>query len=222
MQATKRIKIFPLFVPPRLYSKSVFLFVAVCFYDISVFFSPPFLLRYLLAKKGRPQENWVVEVWLILLLVLGWLVLDSAFISWYVRYVLACYFLLDTVAATLRDIVVSPIVYRDKKGPFLSIHNPSRWLLVTVVSVFLIIEAFALLFLNYGWQFYPPITDAITASYVSLVTFTTSGYGDIKPVGWAAKRLVCAELLFFLFFLAVKIPLAVSVVRTKSRDIGGK
>jgi hypothetical protein len=197
-------------------------FIAVCLYDISVFISPPSWLRYLLAKKGRPQENWVVEVWLTLLLVLGWLALDSALISWHIRYALASYFLLDTIGATLGDIVVSPIVYRDEEGPFLSIHNPSRWLLVTVVSVFLIIEAFALLFLNYGCQFDPPITDAITAIYMSLVTFTTVGYGDIKPVSLSTKKLVCVELSFFLFFLAVKIPLAVSVIRTKSRDISGK
>ena len=126
--------------------------------------------------------------------------------------------LFDSVGATFRDVVVSQLQNVDQEGPFISIDSPSRWLLTSLINVFMVIAAFAILFLQYGIQFQPQIVDTTTAFYMSIMTFTTLGYGDVLPVCAIGKKLVCIELSYFLFFLAVKLPIAVSVIRTKTRD----
>jgi membrane-anchored glycerophosphoryl diester phosphodiesterase (GDPDase) len=133
-------------------------------------------------------------------------------------WVISVYVLFDSVGATFRDVVVSPIQNVDQKGSFISIDSPSRWLLTSFINVLMVIVAFAILFLHYGDQFQPIIVDSTTAIYMSVITITTLGYGDIRPVCAIGKKLVCVELFYFLFFLAVKLPIAVSAIRAKTRD----
>ena len=134
---------------------------------------------------------------------------------------MSLYVLFDAVGATLRDIVSSPMHHIDNNGSYISIGNPTRWLIISLVNVFMVIVSFAILFLHYGVQFKPAITDASTAIYMSALTFTTLGYGDILPLCATGKILIVVELSFFLFFLSIKLPLSVSVIRTETRDRGG-
>lgn len=211
-------KTFPLFVPIKFYKRSLILLLSVSIYNFWVLISPPSWLRYFFSKRNRKQENWIVEIWILILIGLLIISLTVLSLPAYLRYIIVFYILLDTIGSTIRDIVISPIIYNDNKGPFLSIDNPSRWLIVSFINIFVVILAFAILFLEHGLQFAPTITDATTAIYMSTVTFTTLGYGDIKPICSVGKRLVLLELSYFLFFLLIKIPLAVSVIRTESRD----
>jgi len=76
---------------------------------------------------------------------------------------------------------------------------------------------FAILLLRWSADSCPPICDPLTALYQSFLTFTTLGYGEIHPAtGWG-RALITVELLFFLIFLGLRLPLAVSVMRVKEK-----
>jgi hypothetical protein len=76
---------------------------------------------------------------------------------------------------------------------------------------------FAILFLYSGLQFNPSISDPVTALYQSALTFTTLGYGEITPVSNIAKWIVIFELAFFILFIGLKFPVAISMFRVKQR-----
>jgi hypothetical protein len=128
---------------------------------------------------------------------------------------LAGFILWDVAGSALSDIV-SALLYR---GVVL-VRNTTRWLLMQLLHLLMVIVAFAWLFLFYGFQFEPPIREPVTALYQSLLTFTTLGYGEIIPREGCsdAKVLVILELLFFLGFLAIKLPAAVAAVHIKKYE----
>ena len=124
--------------------------------------------------------------------------------------------LLNVLSAFLRDIIVAPQKYRDEKGGYILIRGRLRWMLIAPLQAYSIVICFALLLLYFGNEFCPNISNHITALYQSALTFTTLGYGDIKPIGDQGKLLVILELLFFFLFIGLKLPIAVSVIRVKS------
>jgi len=156
-----------------------------------------------------------VEVWVIGVLV----ALTTLLFACHEKSILtiaAVYSLVDVTAATFRDIAVSPAIYSDAEGPYIGVRNPLRWMLMAPLNAIQVIISFALLYrtLPVG-AFAKPIGDSITALYFSTVTFTTLGYGDISPTESTGKLLVTIELLFFLMFLGIKLPIAVSLLRAK-------
>jgi hypothetical protein len=130
-------------------------------------------------------------------------------------WVIAFYGLLDVLGATLRDVVVAPQVHRDREGGYIPIRDRLRWLLLVPLNVVEVVLCFAIFLLYYGNQFKPVIADSLTALYQSALTFTTLGYGDFTPTGRAGQIVVSLELVFFMVFLAVKLPIAISVIRIK-------
>jgi hypothetical protein len=132
---------------------------------------------------------------------------------------IALYVLLDATTAALRDIVAGPIRHRDEHGGYIEVYDRTRWLFMAVINVVQVVLCFSVFALYYGAQFEPAISDALSAIYFSSVTFLTVGYGDIRPTCPKTQALVCWELLGFLLFLVVKLPIAVSVLRVKeNRD----
>jgi len=115
----------------------------------------------------------------------------------------------------VRDVVAMPILYRDNEGGYVKVYDKTRWLIMAVINVIEVVLCFSVLALHYGTQFMPAIKDALSAIYFSSVTFMTLGYGDIAPLGPKAKALACWELLAFLVFIVVKLPLVVAVIRVK-------
>ncbi len=51
----------------------------------------------------------------------------------------------------------------------------------------------------------------MTAFYVSMVTMTTLGYGDITSITETTQLLVVAQLTYFLFFFVMVLPIILSL-----------
>lgn len=169
-------------------------------------------------KNGRRLPYWCVELWSALNLLAQCVALFVIAAGHWTAVGIAFYGLAGVMAALLRDAVYSPLKNSDQEGGFISIRNRPRWMVLAYLALVQVALCFAILFLAWGTDFRPPITDPVTALYQSAVTLTTLGYGDILPGSPAGKKLVVAELFFFLAFLGVRLPLAVSVLRVKSSE----
>ena len=181
-------------------------------------------VRYSMAHYKKANRPWMADAYVILLLsvlVLGLTMSGEGNVRlWLV--VFAVYVLVDAIGAVIRDVVISPTKYNDKYGPYISVYNGPRWLILGLLNVIEVIMCFAVLFLYYGQQFYPSIEEPITAIYFSFVTFVSLGYGDIKPICLSTKMLVCFEIFTFILFLAIRVPAAVSILRVKEEPTGPK
>lgn len=88
-----------------------------------------------------------------------------------------------------------------KAGPVLAVWNPSKTqvLLYVALAYATTIFLFAVVFLlinNYDEKaFTPGLAGLGTASYFSVVTIATVGYGDILPVSGWARSAASAEIL---------------------------
>jgi len=206
-----------IFAPFNWSSGSIIIWLASLLTNILIAFSPlTWIEYYYFQPRKRESPLWLVEVWIIiLLLVLAITLADGQ--SSVVCWVIAIYGLVDVLGATLRDLVVAPQVHRDSKGGYLLIRNRIRWLLLVPLNVGQIILCFAILLLYYGDQFKPQISDPLTALYQSALTFTTLGYGDFTPKASAGQIIVSLELAFFILFLGIKLPIAISVIRIKEQ-----
>jgi hypothetical protein len=164
----------------------------------------------------------VAEAWvalLLLIVIVGLMMTGGGKVAWWV-VASAIYVLMDSVGSVIRDVVISPTHYRDENGPYISVYDGTRWLVLGLLNVVEVILCFAILFLLYGQQFFPAIEDATTAIYFSSVTFISLGYGDIRPICTSAKTLVCCEIFTFLLFLVIRVPAAVSILRVKEERTG--
>ena len=159
---------------------------------------------------------WPRELFVVLLVLLPTLLLFSLESTCFWLPWIGGIGLLNVFSAILRDVIVAPQKYRDDKGGFILVRSRLRWMLIAPLQAYSIIICFAMLLLYYGKSFDPNIADHITALYQSALTFTTLGYGDIQPICNEGKILVVLELLFFFFFIGIKLPIAASVVRVRS------
>lgn len=131
--------------------------------------------------------------------------------------IIAIYILVDILGIAMRDLIIAPQIHRDDEGGFILIRHRRRWLLLAFSNAIQIVASFAMIFLYYGKQFEPYIKDPVTAIYQSALTFSTLGYGEIKPICTEGKIIVSIELFYFLFFLVGKLPTAVSVIRIRRK-----
>ncbi|MBN2474145.1 MAG: two pore domain potassium channel family protein [Pirellulales bacterium] len=214
----KRVPPFP---PPK-WKNSFLLYAAELIYYPLARCSPLRWLEWYVDSDQRRPRQWVVEscVLAILGVELGCLLLarpDQCWLRFRLPILLATYGLIDVVQAILRDVVISPL-HPSKSGDHVTIQNVPRWLILALLNILEVVLCFAVLFRCCGDGFCPQIRDSLTALYQSALTFTTLGYGDIRPMTWVAKALACAELTFFILFLATKLPVAISALRVKEED----
>lgn len=195
---------------------SIILLAARLINNILTAVSPITWLRSGYACFGKEWKPWFVEVWVLFLIAGLFICLllggPGDILIWWVAF----YILIDALGATVRDIV-APLHHRDNQGGYILVYDAVRWLLMAAINVAQVILCFAVFALHYGHQFAPAVLDPISAVYFSAVSFLTLGYGDIVPNSPQTKMLVFWELLTFLIFLVVKLPIAVSVVRVKER-----
>jgi len=182
-----------------------------------------------LGREPRPHY-WKMEAWHVGSLLVYAAVLffwaptvKDSLCAWWLPFLIACYGLYD-VTIGIMDVVVALGRNKDDVGGFFSIRNRARWVILTFLGTIQVPLCFAIIILLWGQAFSPPgtepslhnsIADPGTAFYYSLVTFTTLGYGDFAPNQAAGKRIIVVELIFFLFVVGVRLPLAVSVMRVK-------
>jgi hypothetical protein len=196
---------------------SILLFFVELLETVLVALSPIAWIAHL-RRKVLPM--WLVDLWVAALcaasvfLVFWFTTFDE---SWRViAKWAAVYLLLESLGVLLRDLVLSPLIYKDECGPLVGVREPRRWVMMAPIGLIPVILAFAILYLFHGCDFGPsPILEPLQAVYFSMVTFTTLGYGDYHPVTDVGRILVVAELGFFILFLAIKLPIAVSVLRVK-------
>ena len=203
------------FVPLRWHG-SLFLLAVDLLTDILLCLSPVALFAQV-RRKVAPM--WVVDLWV------GTLCGLSLYVLFRFNYMsawgksaspwLAVYVLLESLGVVLRDVAGSPATHADKEGQYVTVRDPRRWLLMTPIGLVIIIVAFAILYLANASEFNKALDGPLEAVYYSAVTFTTLGYGDIYPKGNLGRCFVIAELGFFVLFLAVKLPIAVALIRTK-------
>ena len=172
--------------------------------------SPIRRLWRLLLHIGIDWSPWWVEIWLFyliaVLLACVFLGVSGDPLIWWI----ALLALSDSVGATIRDIAGQLTENKE-----IQVYNAVRWLLMAALSVVQVSFCFAVFILYYGDQFKPQIKDGVSAIYFSGVTMSTLGYGDISPMGPQAKVIVLLELIAFLMFLAIKLPIAVALIRVK-------
>ena len=163
----------------------------------------------------RVQRDLFIDIYLIFmvpflaaLLVLNSYVDAIPHIGWLpgVSVVIAVWVLQEVACVTLHDVV------RDTP-----IRGRRRWMLATLPTAMHVVLCFAILYHNLGHYFTPRITDWVTALYMSVVTFSTLGYGDIHPDHaflWGRVLTIC-EMSLFLLLVVVRVPMAVSMIRMK-------
>lgn len=196
---------------PVAWSGSVVIWLANLTTNILTCLSPLSLAEhFFFASRKKDSPLWLPELWVIFLLFLEGIML----VVWPNRW-FAVYVLLDVFGATLRDMVTNPQYHSDRIGRYIQVRDPLRWLLMALLNLGQVILSFAILFLSYGEQFIPPIRQPLAALYQSTLTFTTLGYGDIRPACGTGRLVVCIELAFFLVLIVTKLPVAVSVIRVK-------
>lgn len=169
-------------------------------------------------KKVKPVL--LVDIWILLALALQVLALNCwADLSAGVRTFLmgfSIYFLFDSFCATMRDVILSPNIYAGA----LRVYNRQRWLFLTFLTAIQVVLSFAVIMLYYGTEFTETVTEPMRAVYLSSVTFISLGYGDILPRQDSSigQMIVISELFFFILLLALKVPLAVGMVRVSDFD----
>lgn len=164
------------------------------FVDIYLIFMIPILVGLLLLWPLGRQVAW-----------LSWLPVFSV--------VLAAWMLQETACVTLFDLV------RDRP-----IRGRKRWMLATLPTVAHVVLCFAILYIWLGDHFAPRITDWLTAVYASVTTFSTLGYGDIKPVRgseWGMVIVICEQSLFLLL-VVIRVPMAISMLRVRDVEDAGE
>jgi hypothetical protein len=130
----------------------------------------------------------------------------------WIGLIIAYYGLLIALSTLLRDAVYIPL----KKSGVLEIRNRVRWLWLTIFLLAQIVICYSILYLAYGDEFEKAINGPLTALYVSLLTFTTLGYGDIYPKASIGQLIVVSQLVFFVLWIGVKLPVAINAIRVQS------
>lgn len=155
-------------------------------------------------------DNYILASILVNLLILLFLKKVNSIFFIYPTF----YTLFNIFTITLRELL-GPINHKENGEYRLYIRNSVRWFIYAFINVFIVILCYSILFLKFGNQFTPNINKPLTAFYHSIMTFTTLGYGDIKPTCDLSKTIVISELIYFIMVVLGKIPIAASVIKVR-------
>lgn len=187
----------------------IFTFIAAALQLLSI----PWWLGKILPREKFPKV--ITEVWLLIILLTQIIILmnwDGSCTSFQSgSYLLAIFFLLDSLSATLRDVFLSPNVHEGK----IIVYDIQRWLALTLVSIIQVVFSFGIVILAYANKFNTTVSDPLTAIYISAVTFFTLGFGDYYGAHSASQIIVLCEMAFFLLFVALKLPIAISAIKVE-------
>jgi hypothetical protein len=193
---------------------SIILYIITLFAFLLQLVSVTYLIG-LCFKKRKTFPKSLTEAWLLFTLVS----LIVALCYWQVCSVFwqgiivlfAIYFLLNSIGATLSDVFLAPNFHSGD----IQVYDRQRWLILTLLVLVEVILSFAIIVLYYHDKFNAPISDSLTAIYFSAVSFLTLGYGDFYPSCPESKILLLCELGYFLLFLSLKLPIAISMISVK-------
>lgn len=200
---------------PLKWKNSIILWMMSFFLNILISFFPMTWIGAIYKKSNKLEWLWVEEVWVIPLFIFLCYALFSTGLSLLSKSIIAIYVLVEVFGIAMKEIVISLQKCSDVKGEFIPVRNRLRWILMTMLNIIQIIFCFALLFLCNGQSFSPEIKKPLASLYQSILTLTTLGYGDIKPINDIGQIIVCCELIFFVLFVTIKLPIATSLIRVK-------
>jgi hypothetical protein len=205
--------------------------VALIAYYIQ-FVSPPIWYAKF-SKKNKPVQSewfpmWVTEGWLffkficigVLILLIGQ-VPQTRTPNWFLLQIFPIWFLLDNLTAVARDLILAPNLHNNK----MYVYDFQRWMILTLLGALEVVLCFSELIIYYSANFENLNHHVIINSiYLSSVTFCTLGYGDIHPntKHYIGQLLITFELFYYFIFLAVKIPIAISMFSVRIIDRSNK
>jgi ion channel len=168
----------------------------------------------LLFKKEPPL--WFMDIYhvgaLIIQLFLLYVVSINNCSLWLV--IIPVYFLSEYACASFRDLLLSPSLHEGK----IIVRNAARWLIAALLQIIIVATGFATIYMHNRTHFEPVLANPTEALYFSFATITTLGPGDIKPLhGDQIQGLVIVELLYFFLFIAVKLPVAIALMKAEER-----
>jgi len=164
--------------------------------SFSLFHIASFLRNFI---SGSIISEFYVVVWFLILLAI---LIFNAYLATWLAMLLVCYRLVDGLNYRLCMIFVD----RYKKDWGLRSLNQS--LVLLFINYLEIIVGFATLYLltdSVGYNIGVPLSSRLDALYFSVITITTLGYGDIKPIVEVGKWLCLTETVmgFILIVLVV-------------------
>jgi len=181
--------------------------------------SPYQIIARLLWEHHELIPFWYAEAYVLTrLLVVSlafFLFRDPSGIAYSILSVICILMLCDLLVGTARIFFVEREDRYDAKGHFVLVRDVSRWVILVFMNVAEIALYFGVLYLKVGVGFSDQISDRLTALYQSLLTFTTLGYGEIHPVSQPAKLLVMFQMIYFVIFIFLVVPVVFSAVRVK-------
>jgi len=181
--------------------------------------SPYQIVSRLIYPHHEEIPFWFLESYILirLLIVSIWfsLLQDAGSVSCYVLSVICILMLCDLLAGNAKILLIEREERSDEQGHYILVRDVSRWLILVFINLGEIALYFSVLYFWLGDGFCLPIDDRLTALYQSLLTFTTLGYGEISPRSSGAKMLVILNLVYFMIFVFLVVPVVLSVVRAK-------
>ena len=149
--------------------------------------------------SGSIISEFYVVVWFLILLAI--LTFNAYFAPW-LAILIVCYRLVDGLNYRLC------IIFVDRYKKDWGLRSLNRSLILLFINYLEIIVAFATLYLltdSVGYKSDAPLASRLDALYFSVITITTLGYGDIKPIMQVGKWLSLTETVmgFVLIVLVV-------------------
>lgn len=181
------------------------------------------ILKYI--KKWCKKDNQLItEVYVLFfvnVITYGLILMKYSIVISWVIFVFSVYRLIDIFIKFGKVIFIdSNLILKFKKEPyiFLPTLKPYRWVILQIVNIYEIVLCYAVLYLHFGYLFSYKIENSLTAIYYSILTFTTLGYGDIKPTDIFLKTIVITQLIFFIVIIFLIIPAIFSLLRTEKKS----
>lgn len=174
------------------------------------------------SRTDKIPPKWWAEVWVLSLIALATAFLFVPGLSQtIVGLALAACILVDNLSVVVSNLTAPSITSESR------IRSGTRLVYMILLNVIEVVMAFAVLLLHYGEAFRlescgQPLASPLTALYLSALTFTTLGYGDITPVTPVGRLLVVLELCFFLLVLVTRLPQAIALHRFKETERKGQ
>lgn len=98
---------------------------------------------------------------------------------------------------------------------FTIVGNLNSWLLMIVIKWCDMILCFSALALRTGSGWDARIASPLDALYATMVTMMTLGYGDFHPIADSTKALVIVEMICFIAYVLLIVPVAAASFKTR-------
>jgi hypothetical protein len=176
------------------------------FLSSSQLFFPGVYIKYLANKKGYEYQNLALDCYVLLKVSFPIVILlnhwqQYSFVLW-----IMVYLLLETVLYIPTLIFASDLFSRPR--------SYRRSMLLLFLNYMEVVFAFAVLY-SAGNYLNKPFDTSFDAVYFSIITSSSTGYGDFHPVTTYGKILASIQALLFLFFVVLFLNFFTTKIKSK-------